>query len=143
MRLILGLVLGGSMAWAAVASAAPAGPDVTGRWQTPTRHGIVEVTRCGGSICGRLVESDAIRANADARDTHNKDEAQRGRRLKGLLMLGGFTADENAWTGGSVYNGEDGGTYHATVTPVDQDHIKVKGCIIWPLCKSQTWIRLR
>jgi len=129
----------------ALAGAAAIGPadNATGRWATETKHGIVEVTACGPSICGHLLESDAIRADADARDTKNKDEAQRTRRLKGLLILSGFTARDGAWTGGTIYNGDDGGTYNATVTPIDRDHLKVRGCIVWPLCKSQTWTRVR
>jgi uncharacterized protein (DUF2147 family) len=45
--------------------------------------------------------------------------------------------------GGTIYNADDGGTYQATVTPEGRDVLKVKGCIVWPLCKSQTWKRLR
>ncbi len=41
------------------------------------------------------------------------------------------------------YNGDDGGTYKATITPIDADHLKVRGCIVWPLCKTQTWMRVR
>jgi uncharacterized protein (DUF2147 family) len=77
------------------------------------------------------------------RDIKNKDTALRGRRLMYLQILGGFTRGSGEWTGGTIYNGDDGGTYKATVTPIDADHLKVKGCIIWPLCKSQTWTRIR
>ena len=119
-------------------------PDAAiGHWRTETRNGIVEIERCGGSICGKLVGSDGLRANPNLLDTHNKDAAQRGRRLMGLPILGGFTRGDTAWTGGTIYNGDGGGTYKATVTPADADHLKVKGCIIWPLCKTQTWTRVR
>lgn len=126
------------------AAAAIASPDAAlGRWHTETKNGIVEIDRCGASICGRLVGSDGLRANPDLRDIHNKDAASRGRRLMGLQILAGFTRSDGGWTGGTIYNGDDGGTYKATVTPVDADHLRVRGCIIWPLCKSQTWTRIR
>jgi uncharacterized protein (DUF2147 family) len=127
-----------------LAAAAAASPDAAiGRWRTETRNGIVEVERCGGSICGKLVSSDGLRTNPNLLDSHNKDASLRGRKLMGLQILGGFTRGESAWTGGTIYNGDDGGTYRATVTPTDADHLRVKGCIIWPLCKSQTWTRIR
>ena len=64
-------------------------------------------------------------------------------RLAGIQMLSGFTRGSGEWTGGTIYNADDGGTYKATVTPTDAEHIKVKGCIVWPLCKTQTWTRIR
>jgi len=129
---------------ALAASTAQASPEaLTGRWATPTRHGVVEITPCGPSICGRLVDSDGLRANPQLRDIHNKDAAQNGRPLKGLLMLQGFAPAANGWDGGTVYNAEDGGTYKATITMVDADTLKLRGCIVWPLCKSQTWKRLK
>ena len=127
-----------------MAAAATMSPDtVVGRWQTETKHGVVEIARCGASICGKLTGSDGLKANPNLLDVNNKDVGLRGRKLLGLQLLGGFTYADGAWSGGTIYNGEDGGTYKATVTPVDADHLKLKGCIIWPLCKTQTWTRLR
>lgn len=60
-----------------------------------------------------------------------------------MQILGGFARGDGVWTGGTIYKADDGGTYKATVTPLDADHLQVKGCIVWPLCKSQTWTRLR
>ncbi|WCT76989.1 DUF2147 domain-containing protein [Novosphingobium humi] len=125
------------------AAAAPSPQDALGRWQTETKHGVVEIAACGPSICGRLVESDALRTNPQLRDIRNKDAAQRDRMLKGLTILQGFHAKSGEWAGGTIYNGDDGGTYQATLTMIDRDTLKVKGCIVWPLCKSQTWKRLR
>ncbi|WDF73179.1 DUF2147 domain-containing protein [Novosphingobium sp. KACC 22771] len=125
------------------AAAAPSPQDALGRWQTETKHGVVEIAACGPSICGRLVESDALRTNPQLRDAKNKDAAQRDRLLKGLTILQGFHAKGGEWTGGTIYNADDGGTYQATLTMIDRDTLKVKGCIVWPLCKSQTWKRLR
>jgi uncharacterized protein (DUF2147 family) len=127
-----------------LAAAAAISPDTAlGRWRTETRGGIVEIERCGASICGRLMSSDGLRANPNLLDGHNKDVSLRGRRLMGLQVLGGFARGDGEWSGGTIYNGDDGGTYRATVTPIDADRLRVKGCIIWPLCKSQTWTRIR
>lgn len=127
-----------------MAAAAAASPEAAiGRWRTETRNGVVEIASCGGSICGTLVTSDGIRANPDLRDSKNKDESLRGRKLAGLQILGGFTRTADGWDGGKIYNAEDGGTYKATVTAAGADRLKVKGCIVWPLCKTQNWTRIR
>lgn len=136
-----------SISAAATLAATPAlaaGPDsVVGKWRTPSRHGVVEIARCGTSLCGRLVDSDNIRTNPELKDANNKDAGKRGRKLKNLQILGGFTGEAKQWTGGTIYNPEDGGTYKATITPAGTDTLKLKGCIVWPLCKTQTWTRLR
>lgn len=119
-----------------------AGNAALGRWQTETRHGTVEISRCGPSICGHLVSSDGLRADPQLRDVHNNQAELRQRPLMGLLMLTGFHWSGNAWAGGWIYNGEDGGTYHATVRLSDANHLEVKGCIVWPLCRTQTWVRV-
>jgi len=128
----------------AAAAAYVAAPEtVVGRWQTPVRHGVVDITRCGGSICGSLIESDGLRTDTNLKDAKNKDASKRSRALKGLVILEGFSWKAGAWSGGTIYNADDGGTYTATVTPTGPNQIKLKGCIVWPLCKTQVWTRIR
>lgn len=138
------LALGSSAAIVAASPvlAADAGA-LAGSWRTPAKHGVVEIERCGGSICGKLVSSENILKNPELKDINNKDASKRDRRLKGLQILGGFKQDGNAWSGGTIYNPEDGGTYKATITPAGADTLKLKGCIVWPLCKTQTWTRIK
>ncbi|MHC3126771.1 hypothetical protein OB03_05430 [Brevundimonas sp. GN22] len=129
---------------AASALAAPAlAGDPTGLWQTPTNGGQVRIERCGNALCGTLVTSAAIRANPGQLDVKNKDEAQRSRTLRGLRMLSGFTGGPTEWRGGSVYNPEDGGTYRGTITMTNDNTLRLRGCIVAPLCKTQTWTRVQ
>ena len=135
------------LAAAAVAATALASPalagDPTGLWQTPTNGGQVRITRCGQALCGALVTSDHIRAQPNARDEHNKDASQRNRPLRGLTMLSGFTGGPTEWRGGSVYNPADGGTYRGTITMTNDNSLRLRGCIVAPLCKTQTWTRIQ
>lgn len=129
---------------AAAALAAGNGDAVVGKWRAASKNAVVNIERCGASICGRLTGSDGLRAKPDMLDTNNKDAALRGRKVLGLPMIGGpFAFKDGVWTGGTVYNPEDGGTYKATLSLTDNDHLKLKGCIVWPLCKTQTWTRIR
>ncbi|HWT51404.1 MAG TPA: DUF2147 domain-containing protein [Caulobacter sp.] len=132
------------MAAALAAVAAPAfAQDVTGLWQTQTNGGQVEISRCGNSICGKLTTSDHIKTNPALKDVRNKDTSQRDRPLKGLQMLWGFQGGPDKWTGGKVYNPDDGGTYSGTITMKSPTTLKLKGCIVVPLCKSETWTRIK
>jgi len=126
----------------AMAMAAPQDVAV-GRWKTETRGGIVEIQRCGASICGRLLTSEHLRTNPNLKDVNNSNAALRNRPLRGLQILSGFKADGSGWSGGKIYNAEDGKTYSAYVTPEGPNQLKVKGCVFRPLCKTQTWTRVR
>ena len=117
--------------------------DPTGLWQTPTNGGQVRIARCGQALCGTLVTSDHIRREPAARDENNKDAAQRSRTLRGLPMLTGFTGGPTEWRGGSVYNPADGGTYRGTITMTGDNSLRLRGCIVAPLCKTQTWTRVQ
>jgi uncharacterized protein (DUF2147 family) len=129
-------------ALAAVAGSAWAA-DVTGTWLTPTDGGQVQIAPCGASVCGRLVTGARIRAEPGVKDARNKDAALRSRPLKGLLLLQGFTGSGGAWSGGTIYNPDDGNIYKASLKLVDADTLQVKGCVVAPLCKTQTWKRVK
>lgn len=131
-------------ATAVLALASPAlAADPTGLWQTPTNGGQVRIARCGQALCGTLVTSDHIRREPNARDAQNKDSALRTRPLRGLTMLSGFTGGPSEWRGGSVYNPADGGTYRGTITLTNDNTLRLRGCIVAPLCKTQVWTRVQ
>lgn len=132
-----------SLLVAMLVAAPQAGEGVEGRWKTQTRNAIVEIQRCGASICGRILSSDALRTNPNLRDTRNSNAQLRTRPLKGLQILGGFTAEGGSWNGGKIYNAEDGKTYSADITLAGADQLKLRGCVFKPLCRTQTWTRVR
>ena len=117
--------------------------DATGLWQTPTNGGQVEISHCGNRLCGKLVTSDHIKADPTVKDEHNRDQTQRGRTLKNLQMLYDFTGGPTKWTGGKVYNPDDGGTYSGTIELISDNQLKLKGCIVAPFCKTQVWNRVK
>lgn len=136
---VAGLVLAVAPFGAFEAAAA----DVLGTWLTPSRNGLVEIYKCGTSVCGRLVSSDGLKADPALKDVNNADPALRGRALKGLVILQGFKGSGGSWSNGEIYNAEDGKTYSATLTLEADDTLKVRGCVFVPLCKTQTWTRSR
>jgi len=130
---------------AALMAGAPASADtIVGKWKTETRNAIIEISRCGQTICAHILTSDALRANPGMKDRNNANPALRNRPLLGLSMFSGFKpAADGVWADGSVYNAEAGKTYSGKVTPIGNDQLKLRGCVFFPLCKTQTWTRVR
>jgi uncharacterized protein (DUF2147 family) len=77
------------------------------------------------------------------RDDNNRHPELRSRRLKGLDIFHGFRGGPDVWTDGRIYNPDDGRTYRGTLRLIAPDRVKVTGCLIFPLCGSQTWRRVR
>lgn len=133
-----GLLLALTTAVPAVAQEA----SILGRWRTPSEGGVVEIQRCGQALCGRLVDAAPLRRNPDQRDVRNRDETQRDRPLRGLLVLRNFTGGPSEWRGGPLYDPNSGQSAdRGTLTLVDGDRLAVRGCIARVLCRTQTWRR--
>ena len=114
-----------------------------GEWRSPTKNAIVRISACGNSLCGTLLASDDIAKDPNRKDFMNKKPELRNRPLKGITMIGGFKQKGNQWVDGWVYKADEGNTYSGSITIVDKDHIKLTGCVVAPLCKTQTWTRVK
>jgi len=119
-----------------------AATEVTGRWQT-TDGGVVQIEPCGASVCGRIVSAPELDAHPDQTDVNNKNPTERTRFLRGLLILSGFHQSGDTWSGGWIYDPHTGSTYKGSMEPLDGKTLKVTGCVMSPLCQSQTWTRDR
>lgn len=142
--MIRGVAAGLLLALAMAAPAAAQESSILGRWRTPSEGGVVEIHRCGEALCGRLVDAAPLRRNPDQRDVRNRDETQRDRPLRGLLVLRNFTGGPSEWRGGPLYDPNSGQSAdRGTLTLVDADRLAVRGCIARVLCRTQTWRRAR
>jgi uncharacterized protein (DUF2147 family) len=123
------------------AATASAQPTPEGDWLTSGASAVVKIAPCasgGGNLCGRIVW---LWDPATATDTRNGDAALRSRPLVGLEMLSGFRPGApGEWTGGRIYNPEDGNTYGATLKLRDASTLDVRGCVM-VFCRSQVWRR--
>ncbi len=119
-----------------------AAADVEGVWLSPSRSAHVQITHCGEGLCGKVISATQPKTNPNFLDVHNKDPALRNRRVIGAMLLEGFSGGPTEWSGGHVYNPGDGNTYSGKLTLIDQNHLKLTGCAVWVLCKSQVWTRL-
>ena len=126
--------------WAAASVAQAA--SIAGLWLTPTDHGEIEISDCDGGVCGKLVSSDRLKSNPGQADAYNADITLRARPLKGLYLFRGMTGGPSVWSG-RVYNPKDGKTYQGKVTSRGPDKLALRGCVIFPLCKTEEWTRTR
>ncbi len=128
---------------AALLAAGPSPDTVIGTWHSPIKNGTIQISKCGSSICGTLLNGDDIRANPNARDANNSDPKLQNRPLKGLQILSGFTRGDGDWENGQVYDPSKGKTYSGKITPKDANTLSLRGCIFVPLCRTDTWTRVR
>lgn len=130
---------------AALPAALPAAAaDATGLWATEEEKSHVRIEPCGPQLCGVIVwlKEPNDDQGQPKRDIFNEDESQRDRMIVGLRLLSGFEASDDAsWSGGRIYNPEDGKTYKSKMSLRDDGTLKVEGCVLI-FCKSQLWTRV-
>jgi uncharacterized protein (DUF2147 family) len=139
-----------ALAWAGIwlcgGSAVAASPDaVSGDWAVG-RTNVVRIGPCSGAparLCGIIVATANGKDGRPLRDSENPDPALRNRPLVGLPLIFGFrAAGDGRWTGGKIYDPDDGKTYDAKLAPGPDGTLQVSGCVLF-LCKAQTWRRPR
>jgi uncharacterized protein (DUF2147 family) len=117
--------------------------DLTGIWATGTEGGRVQIYRCGAALCGKVVDAARLRTNPDLTDQRNSDPKLRNRRLRGLVVLEGFTGGPAEWQGGPVYDPETGsGARKGYLKLLPDGKLELKGCVAF-FCRTKIWTRPR
>jgi uncharacterized protein (DUF2147 family) len=139
-----------SLALAVSRSAAQdAAPSPIGVWATEGAKSHVKIADCGGGqLCGSIIwlEEPQDKGGKDKVDSENPDPAMRTRKILGLALLNGFAHDgaSNVWTGGTIYNPNDGKTYSCKMTLQDPKTLRVRGYVgLSLLGKTQIWNRVQ
>jgi uncharacterized protein (DUF2147 family) len=114
--------------------------QILGNWLSESKDGIIQISQgadsnyegriVGGSHPGRL-------------DEKNPDAAQRGKPLRGEVILRNLHYDgAGKWSGGAIYEPDTGRTYSCLMEIVAPNSLKVRGFIGFSLLgKSQIWTR--
>ncbi len=127
-----------ALAMALHAAASGVSPVIVGLWRTAGDEGLVRIEACGQAICGRAVDDPPpqIRTNAGNRDPDFHDQAVDGQLIMKLKPLG-----PGHWGDGWIHNPDNGKTYKASITLTPDGRLRLRGCIVVPLCRTQTWTR--
>jgi uncharacterized protein (DUF2147 family) len=125
---------------AAPAAAAPRGYE--GLWRAQSGGGEIRLYACGEFLCGRLITSDRIRREPGLKDRRNPDPALRSRPLAGIVMLRGLRPSGDDWSGGTLYDPQNGNTYSGVISLQGSGRLMLKGCVLGVLCREQIWTRI-
>ena len=127
-------------------SAFAAANDVVGVWLTQGGKSKVQISKSGSTYVGKIIWLKEPKRNGkDKLDRQNPNKALRGRKIVGSSILNGFKFSSGAWSGGTIYNPEDGKTYSCQMTLKNKNTLHVRGYVmgIKALGKTQTWTRVK
>lgn len=127
-----------------VANAMPVSSDleeIKGKWETPMMDAVIEIAPCGEKLCAALVQHDYTEVTDI--DIKNPDPQERGRPLIGVKILDGLShIKDDKWANGELYDPRTGKTYGSKVKLIDENRVKISGCIGPGLCKGYIWTRV-
>lgn len=120
--------------------------DILGIWRNPTGNGHVEIFKENGKYYGRLVWLKKT-IDTDGKpflDKNNPNKQHCNKPLLGLIMLRDFLFNNGEWTGGKVYNPDDGKEYKSYLKLKDEKTLSIRGFIgfSW-IGKTLTFQRVR
>ncbi len=112
-------------------------PDPTGEWMVAKQLARIKIVDCDGRLWG--VVSWETQPGVDRK---NPDPNLRSRPTLGMpILLGMARSKPNQWDG-KIYNSEDGNTYSANISLLNQNTLKVQGCFLGFLCGGENWTRI-
>lgn len=137
---------------AMISAHAAGSEEILGVWNTEGKEAKIMIYRCGEKYCGKIVWSKDPYYAPDSKegtpgtpvlDYNNPDPELRKTPIIGLQILYDFTfAGDNVWTGGKLYNPDDGKTYSGKMTLVSPNQLNLRGFIgISLLGRTTTWTR--
>lgn len=122
---------------------------ILGVWTTEGGDKI-EIFACEAGYCAKIValveplypEDDPM-AGKPKVDRENPDESERDRPIIGLELMKGFTTKGNGrWSGGTIYDPENGKTYKCKITLDGENRLKVRGYIgVSVIGRTTVWTR--
>lgn len=119
------------------ASAAELSP--VGDWLVKDGYANIRIDNCGGKMWGIV----AWEKTPGGLDNENPDPAKKGRPVLGMPILIGLAQKEpNKWSG-EIYNSQNGKMYTASISLADENTLELEGCLVWPLCQTQKWTRVK
>jgi len=144
------LVIGIMMA-AAIAHAGD-GDDILGVWNNEEQDAKIEIFKCNGKYCGKIVSLKEPNYPAGSKegapsmprlDRNNPDRTKKSRPVIGLQIVNDFVIDgKGVWKDGSVYDPKNGKTYRGKITLVSPNKLNLRGFVGIPLFgRTTTWTR--
>jgi len=137
-RLLSAVLTSGLLAFIPSAALA-ADASVIGDWLVKDGYANIRIDNCGGKMWGIVVWE-----KTPGLDSENPDPAKRTRPTLGMPVLMGLSpAKEPGKWSGEIYNSNNGKMYSASISLADENTLDLEGCLVWPLCQTQKWTRVK
>lgn len=125
------------------------GDAILGHWFTPEEESTIEIYRRGDFYCGKIVDlkekvygADDPMAGQVKVDRNNPDKSRRGDPAIGIELMAGFTFKGGRWSGGTVYDPNNGKTYKCKIKLSGEDRLEVRGYVGIPAFgRTSIWKR--
>ncbi len=151
-RKSIGILLLFILLSATATSYAAQGDDILGVWNNEEKDGKIEIYKCDGKYCGKIVWAKEPNYPAGSKegtpgtprlDHLNPDAAKRSRPILGLQIVKDFIfVGEDVWKGGTVYDPKSGNTYRGKIRIVSPNELDLRGFVGIPLFgRTTTWTR--
>src|SRR5688572_19763901 len=99
--------------------------DPIGDWLVKDGYAHIRIDNCAGKMWG--IVSWERKAGFDL---ENPDPTKKGRPTLGMpILLGMKPTQPNLWEG-EIYNSQNGKTYDAKISLVDENTLKLQGCVL-------------
>ena len=142
--IVSAIVVAGIISLVSTTNSSFAASDPVGVWYDAKRAGVVQISKCGSVLCGKIVWlKDPIRKDGKPlMDIRNSSKAQRGRKICGLQVLGSLKPAKSKTWMGWVYSPRRGKRYSAKLTLKNPNTLLVRGYVrLVALGKTETWKR--
>lgn len=117
-----------------------------GVWLHSNERIQVKIEPCEQHLCGKIVwlKNPDDEKGSPIADSENPSKAQHGQPVMGMTVLWGLVrSGPGLWTGGTIYNPDDGKTYNARITMAEPDRLNVRVYVMLPLFgKTKVWTRV-
>lgn len=112
------------------------GASPTGRWVTPTHDAVIQISRCGQALCGKIVGMALAAGEPVPKDWQGQSQC-------GLTIIHvAPAANGDASWSGSVTDPRDGSSYHAMIRLDSSKNLLLRGYLGIPLFgQTQTWTK--
>ena len=138
------IAISAALSSAPSALAQGAAREPTGVWLTQAGDARVKVSKCGGGICGVIVDLKEPIDPATGKpqvDDKNPNPTLKKRPMIGLPLFSGMQPSGPGKWSGQIYNADDGSSYASSVSVAGPNALKVEGCV-GALCGGENWTRV-
>jgi uncharacterized protein (DUF2147 family) len=125
------------------ATEASTADNPTGVWLTQAGDAKVAISRCGETICGRIVWLKVPIDPATGKpqvDDKNPNPSLAKRPMIGLPLFVDMKPQGPSKWSGRIYNADDGKLYASNVSLREPAKLSVEGCV-GVLCGGETWTK--